>query len=76
MSVILPPIGRAAEVVKERVTGTLPLNAMRSAEAILKETAVGGAVAVVELAMPGAFKPIDKAGSELDDNLKPSDLGA
>ncbi len=38
---IFPPIGRAAEVVKERVTGTLVLATMRSAAVMMNVTPVG-----------------------------------
>ncbi len=41
MRVIFPPIERANEVVKVRVTGTPVLAATRSVEAMLKMTAVG-----------------------------------
>ena len=40
MRVIFPPVVRAAEVVKVRVTGTLALAAMRSPAAMTKLTAV------------------------------------
>ncbi len=56
---ILPLTKRNAEVVKERVTGTLALPAMRSACAMVKETAVGPATPI-----PPEATPADAAVSE------------